>query len=93
MSERLFASNAPKAPKSARGSRVVSTSGDLSRFGGDVVHEEPDELEHDANSMQRLSLEPQRQTDGHADADYRPPLPVRRTSEQKVDTGQKSKEI
>lgn len=81
VSERLFASNAPKSPGSSRSSRVVSTPGDLSHYGGDVVHEEPDEIEHNTSSMQRLGLGAQTQSVGQADKDYRPPLPIRRTGE------------
>ncbi|KAK5085101.1 hypothetical protein LTR70_008673 [Exophiala xenobiotica] len=92
VSERLFASNAPKSPRSSQSSRVVSTPGDLSRLGNGVVHEEPDDIGHNTSSMQRLSLGAQTQSDGQAE-DYRPPLPMRRTGEQKIDSGQKQKEI
>ncbi|KAK5945316.1 hypothetical protein PMZ80_002520 [Knufia obscura] len=85
VSERLFASN---APRSARGSRVVSTPTDMSRYGGDVVHEEP-EVDDLTDRTHTLGV----QDDGAGDEDYRPPLPVRRATEQKVDTGQKAKEI
>lgn len=70
VSERLFASNAPKAPRTGRTSRVES--GDMSRFGGDVVHEEPDEL---SQPTTQLSLQ-----DGSAE--HRPPLPFRKQSDQ-----------
>lgn len=80
VSERLFAQNAPRAPRSAgsRSSRVAS--GDLSRFSDDVVHEEPDDMDYLARDMQRHSL-------GHTGAfgdgfDYdadRPVLPNRKS--------------
>jgi len=89
VSERLFASNAPKVPRSARGSRVASTPGDLSRYGGDVVDEEPDDT--DSTQLRGLSLGHNAHTDVQGDEDYRPPLPIRRASEQKIDTGQKQK--
>jgi len=93
VSERLFASNAANPLRSSKSSRVVSTPGDPSRFGGDPVHEEPDGLGHSTSSMQRLGFGTQTPSSAQADEDYRPPLPVRRTSEQKPDTGQKQKEI
>lgn len=71
VSERLFSSNAPRAPGSNRSSRVVS--GDMSRYGGDIVPEEPDDELVEASN--RLVIVEDRPED-------RPPLPTRKPSEQ-----------
>lgn len=59
VSERLFAQNAPRAPRASgsRSSRVAST-GDmsLSRFSDDIVHEEPDDLDGLTREYGRQSL-------------------------------------
>lgn len=68
VSERLFSSNAPRAPGSHRSSRALS--GDMSRFGGDTVQEEPDELSRDT---QRMTIQGD-------EREERPPLPARRPS-------------
>lgn len=70
VSERLFSSNAPRAPGSTRSGRVAS--GDMSRFGGDVVPEEPDEL---TRGTQRMNIQ-------ESEAEERPPLPVRKPTNQ-----------
>lgn len=74
VSERLFASNAP-GYGSNRSSRAVS---DMSRFGGDIVHEEPDELIASTNELDISTPD---------DAEHRPPLPTRKPSEQQGDAG------
>lgn len=86
VSERLFASNAP-GYGSSRSSRMASD--DMSRFGGDIVHEEPDEIMSVTDTTNRMSISTT------ADAEQRPPLPVRQTSEPQASTAyssQKQKE-
>lgn len=70
VSERLFSSNAPRSPRAERSSRVASA--DMSRFGGDVVPEETDDLTNDARRLTIQSNEPEQ----------RPPLPARKPSGQ-----------
>ena len=70
VSERLFASNAPRAPRSGPSNRV--TSADMSRYGGDTVAEEPDDLITDTRDLSIRSDEPS----------SRPPLPARKPSGQ-----------
>lgn len=69
VSERLFASNAPRAPRSSRSSKIAP--GDMSHYGGDVVHEEPESLIESTNRLNIRDDEP----------GNRPPLPTRRTNE------------
>lgn len=71
VSERLFSSNAPRAPGSSRSSRIASEN--LSRFGGDVVPEEQDNELVEASN--RLVIQDDR-------PENRPPLPIRKASEQ-----------
>ncbi|MBA7494016.1 hypothetical protein ES702_04583 [subsurface metagenome] len=102
VSERLFATNAPRAPRTSgsRSSRVAST-GDLamSRFGDDIVHEEPDDIHIDeiTQSYGRQSLG---NTSGHVsgyareneigpfdDEFNRPALPARESRNSKAGAG------
>lgn len=98
VSERLFAQNAPRAPRTSgsRSSRVAS-AGDasLSRFSDDVVHEEPDDY-HIAgltqaygrqslgNTSEHVSGYGQESQLDHYDNEFnRPALPSRDTEDSK----------
>lgn len=74
VSERLFSQNAPRAPGSRRSSRRASGQND---FGGDVVPEEFDQEHHDQNGQEHFSG-----TSRNDEAEHRPPLPTRITSNQ-----------
>ncbi|KAK5069312.1 hypothetical protein LTR64_008392 [Lithohypha guttulata] len=84
VSERLFSSNAPGSGRSSK-----FASGDMSRFGGDVVPEES-AAHIDADLVEASSrLTITNESGSTSDVpEYKPPLPVRRTTEQQYQQAQ-----